>query len=31
MLEEMVGRDVCLPSNKDTKIWRLKVKTGMER
>jgi transcription elongation factor SPT5 len=31
MIEQMVGRDVTLPSNKDTKLWRLKVKPGMER
>lgn len=24
-------RDVNLPSNMDSKLWRLKVKTGMER
>jgi hypothetical protein len=31
MIEMMVGRDVTLPSNKDTKLWRLKVKPGIER
>lgn len=31
MMEELVGRDVTLPSNKDSKLWRLKVKPGMER
>jgi transcription elongation factor SPT5 len=31
MVEFMVGRDVTLPSNKDSKLWRLKVKPGMER
>jgi len=23
MMEELVGRDVTLPSNKDSKLWRL--------
>lgn len=31
LVEQMVGRDVTLPSNKDSKLWRLKVKPGMER
>lgn len=26
-----LARDVNLPSNKDSKLWRLKVKPGMER
>lgn len=30
-VEQMVGRDVTLPSNKDSKLWRLKVKAGLER
>ena len=30
-MEDLVGRDVTLPSNKDSKLWRLKVKTGYER
>lgn len=31
MVEQLVGRDVTLPSNKDSKLWRLKVKPGLER
>jgi transcription elongation factor SPT5 len=31
MLDQMVVRDVTLPSNKDSKLWRLKVKPGVER
>jgi transcription elongation factor SPT5 len=27
----MIVRDVTLPSNKDSKLWRLKVKPGMEQ
>lgn len=28
---ETLSRDVNLPSNMDSKLWRLKVKPGMER
>jgi len=28
---EEIERDVTLPSNMDSKLWRLKVKLGMER
>lgn len=31
MLDQLVARDVNLPSNKDSKLWRLKVKPGEER
>ena len=31
LIEQIVGRDVTLPSNKDSKLWRLKVTSGMER
>ena len=30
-IAQMIVRDVTLPSNKDSKLWRLKVKPGMER
>ena len=30
-LAESLARDVNLPSNQDSKLWRLKVKLGMER
>lgn len=30
-MEQLVGRDVTLPSNRDSKLWRLKVKPGFER
>jgi len=30
-MEQLVGRDVTLPSNRDSKLWRLKVKPGAER
>lgn len=29
--EADIARDVNLPSSLDSKLWRLKVKTGMER
>lgn len=28
---EEVSRDICLPSIKDSKLWRVKVEIGMER
>ena len=30
-IAQMIVRDVTLPSNKDSKLWRLKVKPGLER
>lgn len=30
-IAQMIVRDVTLPSNKDSKLWRIKVKPGMER
>ena len=30
-LDEDVARDICLPSIKDSKLWRIKVTPGQER
>lgn len=31
LLEDDVDRDICLPSIKDSKLWRVKVTPGRER
>lgn len=30
-MEEDVAKDICLPSIKDSKLWRIKVTPGKER